>query len=398
MVQSFYGGPVSGDRFWPRPMPLDEVVQALGDGSSVALFGPRRTGKSSLMAEAARVLAKQHGRVAVFIDVEGKDRLAALVLELMRHLPTGLLDRWMSYLADKTRLPKVILDNIGHSRNKGAAAGADPQLESDIRAYWGVLAQELGRTIRDTDHKAVLFIDELPFMCEDLLKSGAAAREVEEVLATLRQWRQAGLPMAISGSIGLRGLLARYGIPSTHINDLVPVRVPPLTGDEATAFVAALAAKDQLDWWTADTTAALVGLAADLYPSFLQFAFTKIRAARAATTDAVTAIYQAKIRPDLDFPFYNQFDDRLRRYHPAEQAAARRVFAEVAAAGDAGLGWPAFQAAVAGDTTAEPVDPQILCELLVGESFLADDPEGDQVRFALRLVAAWWQSRRRRSS
>lgn len=52
-----HGNPVTGERFWNRQSELDDCVRYLEEGAHVSLLAPRRTGKSSLMLEAAKRLS-----------------------------------------------------------------------------------------------------------------------------------------------------------------------------------------------------------------------------------------------------------------------------------------------------------------------------------------------------
>lgn len=73
-----YGSGVSGDRFWPRPE-LDAILRHLKLGNSVALFGPRRNGKSSLLKESARILREDNQFIVIEVDGQGMEAVDVAV-------------------------------------------------------------------------------------------------------------------------------------------------------------------------------------------------------------------------------------------------------------------------------------------------------------------------------
>src|SRR5262245_28594834 len=89
-LRPHFGHAVSGDGFWPRSYCVRLAVETLRDGGSIALFGPRRTGKSSIMKEAARILKEGRAHHPIEIDLEGRSGPASFASKLIEEIPKPL--------------------------------------------------------------------------------------------------------------------------------------------------------------------------------------------------------------------------------------------------------------------------------------------------------------------
>ncbi len=138
-----YGHGVSGDRFWPRPQLCSLILTALERGESVSLFGPRRTGKSSLLKECARRLREDGHFTVIEVNGEGMDAVASLLNRFVAALPKG------SFEAFKVRVLSLgIPDSIGKLmdrwRGKDGAGGEDA---AQVTRHWATLAQAIARLV-----------------------------------------------------------------------------------------------------------------------------------------------------------------------------------------------------------------------------------------------------------
>ena len=80
-MQNITGNPVDGDDFFGRKDELCQLRSSVEAGNHVLLVGPRRVGKSSLVAELARQLAKA-GWTPVKVDVQHTADEAAFLHEI----------------------------------------------------------------------------------------------------------------------------------------------------------------------------------------------------------------------------------------------------------------------------------------------------------------------------
>ena len=398
-----YGHGISGDRFWPRPALCRQIMAALRQGECVQLFGPRRTGKSSLLKECARRLRDEEGLAVVEVNGEGMDAVASLFHELVAALPAssreGFLTRVRAFMP-----PDSVLKIIESWLGRGSALSEDPDL---ITRHWASLARAIAGQLPDMPARPILFVDELPFLCEDLHNHTRNPDEVKRLLAMLREWRGAGLAMAMAGSVGLRQMLRRIGVSRNHLSGCSPVHVGPLEREDAGRLLNALAAHLEISWWNETVVETILDRSADLLPACLQFAFKHVVAAveddRAPGPDEIRLIFDDQIRPNFDREFFHQFDERFADYDAAEQDLAREVFRSIASSTDTSPSRSFVELAdpveanppraSRRDGQEEVPDLEGLILALEDDGFLVDDRERDRIAFASRLVETWWQTR-----
>jgi hypothetical protein len=391
------GNPVSGERFWPRPDLLEPLVESIhARQESQKLFGLRRIGKSSLMKECALRLERL-GWVTVEINAEDFGGVESLFSGLLSKIQDrSLKARVLNAFEQNKYLPSQLLECALALLRPGPAP-AQQDFGPPVRAYWSVLAAVIGDAIRGSDKPVVLFLDELPFMLQNMLARGAPREELESLLAGLRSWRQdAGLVMVLSGSLGLGWVMREQRLPSVLFNNLNSLAITPLSAGEARAMLDGILACEPVDWWTEAATECLLDQLGRhaLYPIFVQVAFDKVKQARAATPDAVALAFKEKVELDLVSNFYKQFKDRLRRYDAPAQAGAHAVLSGLSQARDEALDLELAAALVA--EAAPGLDPDELLDILAEDGFIRVDHAQQTARPSSPLVSAWWRIQRPR--
>ncbi len=395
-MKRHYGGPVFGDMFWPRPDIVEPLLAAIGSGESCALFGLRRTGKSSVLEEITRRLRASGDLTVVHVDVQGLEGLDQLFLKLIEALPgstlrEGLLQR-LSGNAGITKLVRGLVDRW----LKGTPATANAEEGRAIIDYWSLIVADIEKAIVASGRRWVLIVDEFPFLMENMLRRGAPKTQIEALLATLRGWHQrAGVVVVLAGSIGMQWLVRDHGIQSAHLNDFVPFPVPPLSEDAARDMLAALVAAQSAAWWTEETTGVFFERVAALYPSFIQFAFGRVTDRNAATRAAVDHVFDTIIGPQLDETFFNQFRDRLGRYDETTRRAAQAAIHVAVVQHPMPAPLDAIWTAL--DPKAEDATLAERClHALQEDGFLVANTRLRVVSVSSPLVVAWWNSRPRR--
>lgn len=399
-----YGLGVSGDRFWPRPVLCRQIITSLRRGECVQLFGPRRTGKTSLLKECARRMREEEGYTIIEINGEGMDVVSTLFNQFVAALPANSREGFMTRLR-AFQVPEALLRVIEGFSGQGGAAGEDSQL---VSRHGASLATAITQLLPTMQPRPVLFIDELPYLCEDIHGNSGNPDEVRRLLAMLRDWRGAGLGMAMAGSIGIRQFLRNIKVSRNHLTGCPPVHVGPLEPDDARLMLAALAAGQNIDWWNDEICDIILDQSTDLIPAYLQIAFRDVSNAfaveRAPSRDQIIAIFRDQIRPNFDQEFHNQYDERFADYDNAEQVVAREVFRSIARSTRSSRSRPfadladAVEATLGSAQTRTPADADApdLANLILAledDGFLADDRGRDQIGFASRLVEAWWRTR-----
>lgn len=386
-LKRLYGGAAIAEYYWPRPEITDPIIDALRSGESVSLFGLRRTGKSSALLEVQRALIGE-GKTAKYVDVQGKNRVDPIIAALVAALPTGHAGHKVTTALSGQRVNKAI-DLWNRIMGRGGAAPLSPVATlHQVELIKGDLATLLAAQNRSI----VLIADELPYLIVNMLDSGISIADVNSFLATLRAWRHEGkVPMLLAGSMGLQWLIRERGIARENFNDLVPYTTPPpLSDDDARAMVRALAAGNECDWMNDPIVDAIVSESAAKYPSFLQFAFGRIKGHNARSVPDVLRIFEEVIRPSLDEDFYDQFDTRLARYATAEKQAARHVLRLIDKAFPDPVSLEAVDA-VLGSHDATVRDHLLLS--LVEDGFARVDTKACTMAFSSPLVHTWWQSK-----
>ncbi len=391
-----YGGPVSGEQFWPRPDIVDNLVETLRSGVSVTLFGLRRIGKSSAMAEAARRLQADGNCTIVSIDAQDFNGLEKLLTELLAALPSDgtLMTTILQKLGGNRFFPAAL--KTGLEVMLGKKPSEEDGLARYVADYWGPICNEISSAIKESGTRFILMIDEFPFMCQGMLAQKKGRELVDKLLATLRQWRAGPITMVLSGSIGMRFLAREHNLEFVHLNDFVPLEITPLASQgEARAMITAMVRAADLTWWTDETTEAMLDETAAYYPSFLQFAFNQLRVRRAATQEAIAEIFAEHIRPNLDVTFFDQFDGRIKRYDEPLRKGAAAILGGIVAA-DPGLVQRTKLVETLGADEAQG-DLSETLKLLKEDGFLGQRVERDgseSWRLASPLVKAWWLQRR----
>lgn len=386
-LKRHYGNPVSGEHFWPRPDVTEPIVQSLLAGESIKLFGLRRTGKSSIMLELEAALAKA-GRKPVYVDVQGNDRVDHLCARLLAALPASDITGKLTQALASDRVGKGIKVFNNLLRREPQA----PPHPTAILQRIELLKGDLGKLLAQQNGSVILLIDELPFLIENMLDRGVPVADVNAFLATLRSWRQDGrLPMFLSGSIGLSWLIRERGIAREHFNDLIrTLTPPPLAPDDARAMLVALAAEEDRAWMTDEVIGVVLEEMAATYPSFLQFAFGRLKDRKARTAEDVREIFETHIRPSLDEDFYSQFDTRLNRFAGDHRPAARAVLRAI----DRNGGLPTDLAAIDRALGSYGVpDRDDVLSTLVEDGFITTDRKAQTVAFSSPLIGTWWKSK-----
>ena len=394
-LEPHYGGAVSGHQFWPRPDIVDDLVETLKSGESISLFGLRRIGKSSAMEEAARILQSDAEYVVVYIDAQDFNALEKLLTGLMAALPSDgkLTTVLLGKITGNRFLPIILKTCLKAILNRQPSD--HKALAQHVADYWGPICQVIADAISESDVRLILMIDEFPYMCKGMLAKQDGRNFVDKLLATFRQWRNGLVAMVLSGSIGMRFLAREHNLGFVHLNDLVPIEIPPLESrEEARNMVEAMVRSTQLEWWNDETTEVMLDETAAYYPSFLQFAFDRLKVRRAATKDKISEIFAEQIRPRLDVTFFDQFDERMKRYDPPLQVIAKAILRHlVSVDSNLVLGAELINAL---DVDSNEVDFTEALKILKEDGFLGQRVERDNSehwRLASPLVKAWWLQR-----
>ncbi len=245
----------------------------------------------------------------------------------------------------------------------------------------------------------VLILDEFPVLVEHMLVGHTPPVMVESMLGQLKAWREQypHFRLLIGGSISLDRILAKHRILASTIADLTRYFLPPLSRDQANAFLQELADAYTLGWYDEARIETSLDLIEDYYPYFLQAFFMQVRLRANPKEPNLQLVFDNHFMPSIRKPFFDQFLDRLRtHYTRPEQQAARRIF-DLIARDEAGrANYSQIRSVVDDLNFDDPVDLDEVLYDLAGDDFLRLDSRTNEYYFATKLIARWWTTTRGR--
>lgn len=316
-MQNILGNPVDGGDFFGRSDEITHLVGVLESGNHVLLVGPRRVGKSSLVAEVSRQLTAK-GWTAVNVDVQHVADEAAFLTEIHEAIRNTNLQ--LPLLAQA----KDVLHRFGKLLRGTKVSVGETALEvSEGPADWESAATSLKSliaTLPDAQRRVMIAIDELPIFLTKLMKCDKGEPRVRAILDWLRSVRQASgrkLPWILCGSIGLDTFVARHRLEGS-INELLPMAVDALELQQAIDLLKRLGERPEHCCHISDAVAhAMVQKVGWPIPYYLQLMFHGLKtlptARRSATfpNDAdVAAAYDSLMDPHHRMHF-GHWDARL---------------------------------------------------------------------------------------
>ena len=181
-MRSATGRWVSGDDFFDRGRELRILEQRVRDGNHVLLSGQRRMGKTSIVQELGRRLAKSDGWVTLFTDVEDATCPEDVVADIARAAyPVRPILSRLGSIANIAQRAAEAVEEVGVS-------GFRLKIRAGLNAgNWRDHGERLVRGCAQHDHRVLLVIDELPIFLKRMLRAdhGDTSR-VEEFLSWLR--------------------------------------------------------------------------------------------------------------------------------------------------------------------------------------------------------------------
>ena len=386
-----FGMHVSGADAWPRPDIVDPIINHLARGDSVKMFGLRRIGKSTCMAQVRQGLA---GRaVLVHTDAQNANTMSAFTKELLNAVPEaaqgmGLRRR----LAGLAGLAQPVMQMFA-AMQKGEPTASDPQAEAAFLAYWTSFAPFIGQHLAEQGQQVVICLDEFPLLCDKLATGPGGVAAVNTILAELRRWRSLQphpLAMFFTGSVGFASIAKRHGLDRNAINDLRTMNLPPLPEADTAAMLRALiAGNTPPGQWNEAMIARFRALLPETHAGVIQYAFQQMLDAKVSSEENIRDVFATKVEGGLLADFYTQFDERLRD-HDKVEARRLRLGVKLVAAAPQGLPeaefLPGFLAA--GEAQAEAAD---VIAILIEDGFLGHDLTARKLVLADGLVRGWWR-------
>ena len=392
-MRSSTGRWVTGDDFFGRDRELQVLEARIRDGNHVLLTGQRRMGKTSIARELGRRL-EHEGWVFLFTDIEGatsaEDVVASVaeavhpVRSISSRVATGMR-RWFS---------ESVEEIAAHEFRVKIRAGLN-------EGSWRTFGERLFGECAAHDGPVMLVLDELPIFLKRMLGEPEGERRVDEFLSWLRGALQAvgdgSLSLIVSGSIGLRPLVRRLGIPD-RINYLDSVRIGPWDRETSVDCFRRLAASHDLRVEEGVAEAVYdslgIGIPHQVQSFFARLRdFAVMRGRDCVTVPNVGEVYQKELLGPRGQSDLAHYETRLRDgLEDGNYSIAMEILAEAATEG---VFAPAARRRL-GQVYANVLDNvpgriSDTLEVLVHDGYLEAAESGYQ--FPSRLLKDWWSAR-----
>lgn len=385
-LELLYGNAVTGNQRFQRPKLQERLLRTLDRSVGIKMFGLRRIGKSTLRLFVIEQM-QQSGKQVAFVDAQGLHSIEDLLAELFRALPqeTKLTSKALGFLAKDSPIRNTL-----EALAKGTKLG-----ENVVAAYWKEAYNSIRDALKQSDNPPLLVIDEFTFLLKNVLEADpkAGRAQVDHLLAAMREWRDAGMKMLLTGSIGLTALSRQHQLNCEHLNDLLPFEVPELSEAEAREFIAQATTNPP---WSEAHSNEFIRQCGVLYPSFLVKGLLEIGIEAPAAPECFADIFAEYVRPILHEDFYQQFNKRFRVYGDIDkQQQNQLVLPVLKRVMEADAGTSLDDLGLADNYTR--IDLAEVLDMLVEDGFLrfSEDAEANRTWYpASRLAAFWWKRAR----
>ncbi len=226
------GNPARGDDFFKRENVIEQAWDHLESGSHILIAAPRRVGKTSLMKYLEDFPRPPFSLTYLITESVNSEK------EFYRRILNRIVK------TDFVKKSKKILNFLEQHKPTIKKIGVDG-IEFGVREehnYFEMLGSIL-KSPQPEANKLVIMIDEFPETLENIIEDegDAAGRHFLQSNREIRQDSEIteNVQFIYTGSIGLENIVSRLNAVST-INDLVRLKIPPLTENEANQLIQGL--------------------------------------------------------------------------------------------------------------------------------------------------------------
>jgi hypothetical protein len=347
--------------------------------TSVALFAPRRIGKTSVLTRMAA--EPPAGFIVVRRDLEGLESTAEFVQVLFEDVEK-VLGRWRCTAKRARGLIEKLAIETSHIKVQLQGPNWKRLLDS--------LFEDLEEQLAKLDQLLVLMWDEVTLFLDDLIRRSQHDQAMSwlDSLRAARQ-RHPHVRMILTGSIGfdeiLRRLQRTHGYRNRPLNDVSKQFVPLLDADGATRLIAGLFHASTGDQALID--AMLVS--SEGHPFVIQLLADRLLRLQKPRAEDVDACLRQILRPPGDALDLHHYLERIEKQFDSTGATVARAVLDTLAAAGHGLVHAELFAALP-DHDAELVRSTI--RQLEDDFYLRREQE--RFVFMLDLLRRFWREER----
>lgn len=390
-------GPVPDpDELFGREALIENLWRQL-DGNNVLLLAPRRFGKTGIMRHA--LLRPREGFIPVYLDLEDVDTPAEFVWRITQALL--LEDRWRKFLQGAKGMPKSLQDWFKDTFDEVGFSEAKVRFKASVEASWDDVARRLLATLETAPHRALLLLDELPSMLENLQRNlgDDAARAFLAWFRTVRLRQKDALRrhrFIVAGSIGVDVILRALQA-SDKMNDFARIAVEPISEIEARRVMQALAMSIEVNL-TPELEDELLRLIGSPVPYFIHLFFSELgqlppEERRRLNRDTLGRIYQTRVQGPACKRYFDHYRNRLARFGSAGEKAAVAILSSIVSAPQGRVSESALFAIYKKTRKSGWSDLEFteLMNDLECDWYLVRDPGTNEYYFMVKVIADWWK-------
>jgi hypothetical protein len=227
-MKNIAGQPVRDNNFFDRPVLSRQFQQKIESGSSILISAPRRVGKTSLMLHVHD--QGMEGYYFIYLITESVNNENEYFKRLLNKIFETKFLTYMQKFSKKSH--QSIKDRIDRISEIGKTIKFDSESKRNFREEFIDIIKSI-----DLKNKKIIFlIDEFSQTVENIIEDEGKNSAIR-FLQGNRELRQdpdvnQKIQFVYAGSIGLENIVSHLN--SVHlVNDLDPLKVPPLSGAEA---------------------------------------------------------------------------------------------------------------------------------------------------------------------
>lgn len=310
--------PVFGDNFIGRKNELKEATYLLQQGNSIALFGLRRMGKSSILKQ-LNILFEKDKYHSIYIDTQILSTRESFLMSIFKELP----NKDIFYTSLTNILPNPVLEKLKLSSTNSEM---EISFKKDIIDYFDEISKALARAISN-DKKILLLIDELPYFFENMIDDNEpeSMNHIKQILTMLRFWRNNGVCMAICGSIQIEYFLESIQLSNKLLSGLNHINIGAFSKEESFELLDALSKSNNITI-SKEKKEKILELIGDCTPFFIQNYFAQYILNKPKTIKEMILMYDEKVFPNIDKEFLSQFNERFAEFTQEESIFVEQVF------------------------------------------------------------------------
>ena len=321
-MRNIIGSPPEGDDFFDRPKILAKLRRELGDLANILLVVLRRVGKTSLVIRLCDHWGSDHGRKAVYLNVEGRSDELAFAEKVIEELAKAKLNP--EVLTRAIGIFTKVRQGLGGKGIKlpGFEVSLGEAADADLSTLGKVL-ESVFRNIEEGENQVLIAIDELPEFLLTLQKADDGPRRVTAFLHWLRELRQTyrkKIRWLFLGSIGLDNFVEDQKLQKL-INDLQVFPLEAFSEKEAHAFLEKLGESNQLALTESERTE-IIRLVGWPLAYHLQLVFHELRETEPRS---ISAAFKSLLQPQ-NLAYFDTWHERIDiQFSPSDTAACKAI-------------------------------------------------------------------------